>query len=206
MVSSGSTAVPEALRHPPSVGGEHGRVDDHVGERDLPHQLQPGPDHPVLPEPDDLAGRRVDVAGVVAPRAPESAPASRASRRATAPTRTRCRARPGRATSSTPAPARSWASASVAAQIVSPSGVVQIGSWCPHQSWRDRHQSGISSSEEIANRCCDTGWNRTLRSRSASSAGWRAPPSGTTTEARSAARSASGSARRYRRRAGSSPA
>ena len=30
-----------------------------------PHQLEPGPDHPVLPEPDDLARRRVDVAGVV---------------------------------------------------------------------------------------------------------------------------------------------
>ena len=59
-------AVAEALRHPPAVRGQDRRVDDHVGERDLTQQLEPRPDHPVLPEADDLAGGRVDVAGVVA--------------------------------------------------------------------------------------------------------------------------------------------
>ena len=65
--------------------------------------------------------------------------------------------------------------------MTSPLGVVQIGIWWPHQSCRERHQSGISSSEAIANRCCDSGWKRTRRSRSASIAGaagplHRAPP------------------------------
>ena len=55
--------------------------------------------------------------------------------------------------------------------MTSPLGVVQIGSWWPHQSCRERHQSGISSSDAIANRCCDSGWKRTRRSRSASIAG-----------------------------------
>ena len=55
----------EALGHAPPVGGEHGRVDDHVGERHLTHHLEARPDHPVLPEADDLAGGRVDVARVV---------------------------------------------------------------------------------------------------------------------------------------------
>ena len=56
----------EALRHAAAVGREHGRVDDHVVERHLAEQLEPRPDHPVLPEADDLARRRVDVARVVA--------------------------------------------------------------------------------------------------------------------------------------------
>ena len=87
-------AVAEALRHAPPVGGEHGRVDDHVGERDVAHQLEPGHDHPVLPEADDLARGRVDVARVERARARASGRASRASRTARAPTRTTCRARP----------------------------------------------------------------------------------------------------------------
>ena len=107
-------ARPEALRHPPAVGREDGRVDDHVRERDLAHQLEAGPDHPVLPEPDDLARGRVDVARVVRLRAPASAPASRGWRTARAPTRTTCRARPDRASARrrrprAPAPPpRSW--------------------------------------------------------------------------------------------------
>ncbi|MDQ4018358.1 MAG: class I tRNA ligase family protein, partial [Actinomycetota bacterium] len=39
---------------------------DHIGERDVAHDLEPRPDHPVLPEADDLARGRVDVARVVA--------------------------------------------------------------------------------------------------------------------------------------------
>ena len=66
-------------------------------ERDLAEQEEPGEDHPVLPEADDLARGRVDVARVVARELRRLAPASRASRTARAPTRTTCRARPGRA-------------------------------------------------------------------------------------------------------------
>ena len=46
----------------PPVGREHRRVDDHVAERDVAHQLEAGHDHSVLPEEDDLAPGRVDVA------------------------------------------------------------------------------------------------------------------------------------------------
>src|SRR4029079_11393945 len=59
-------ARPEALRHAAPVGRQYGRVDDHVRERDLPEQEDSREDHPVLPEPDDLARGRVDVAAVVA--------------------------------------------------------------------------------------------------------------------------------------------
>ena len=45
-------------------GREHGRVDDHVAERDLAHELEAREDHPVLPEADDLARGRLQVAGV----------------------------------------------------------------------------------------------------------------------------------------------
>jgi hypothetical protein len=58
---------PEALRHAPAIGGEYGRVDDHVRERDVAHQLEPGEDHAVLPQADDLARGRVQVARVEAP-------------------------------------------------------------------------------------------------------------------------------------------
>ena len=56
----------EALGHAPSVGGEHRRVDDHILEGHLADQLQAGEDHPVLPQADDLARRRLQVAGVEA--------------------------------------------------------------------------------------------------------------------------------------------
>ena len=56
---------PEALRHASPVGGEHGRVDDHVPKRDVVHELEAGEDHPVLPEADDLPRGRVQIAGVV---------------------------------------------------------------------------------------------------------------------------------------------
>ena len=56
-----------------------------------------------------------------------------------------------------------------------PSGHVQIGIWCPHQSWRETHQSGACSSDSIAKRCWLSGWKRTRRSRSASRAGAASP-------------------------------
>ena len=126
-------------------------------ERDVADQLEPGPDHPVLPEADDLAGGRVDVARVVArelrrlvrPAERRERPERRREPRVEdvrialelgrAALGARRRARP---------PSRSeW-----------PSGQYQTGIWWPHQSWREMHQSGASSSEAIANRCCDSGW------------------------------------------------
>ena len=56
----------ERFRHAPAVCREHRRVDDHVAERDFLRELDPGEDHPVLPESDDLAGGDVEVAGVEA--------------------------------------------------------------------------------------------------------------------------------------------
>ena len=56
----------EALRHPPAVDGEHGRGDDHVGERDVAAEEEAGEEHPVLPQADDLAGGDVHVTRVVA--------------------------------------------------------------------------------------------------------------------------------------------
>src|SRR3990172_11006343 len=41
-------------------------MDDHVRERDVTEGFEAGPDHPVLPEADDLARGRVDVSRVVA--------------------------------------------------------------------------------------------------------------------------------------------
>ncbi len=39
-------------------------MDDDIVERDVPHDLEPGEDHPVLPETDDLAGRGVQITGI----------------------------------------------------------------------------------------------------------------------------------------------
>src|SRR5581483_143371 len=57
-----------ALRPPPPVPREHGRVDDHVAERHLAEQLEPGEDHPVLPEADDVARSRLQVARIERPQ------------------------------------------------------------------------------------------------------------------------------------------
>ena len=86
--------------------------------------------------------------------------------------------------SSSPEPHSAHASGGGQAQVQVPVvGHVQIGIWCPHQSWRETHQSGACSSDSIANRCWLSGWKRTRRSRSASIAGPRelvhpAPPLG----------------------------
>ena len=54
----------EALRHPAPRRRVDERVDDHVRKRHVAHQLEAGEDHPVLPEPDDVARGRVQVARV----------------------------------------------------------------------------------------------------------------------------------------------
>ena len=57
----------EALRHAPAVAGQDGGVDDHVLERHLTEQLEPGEDHAVLPQPDDVPCRGLEIPRVEAP-------------------------------------------------------------------------------------------------------------------------------------------
>ena len=114
-------------------------------ERDLAQQLEPGQDHPVLPEADDLARGRVDVAGVVAL---ELGRLLRPAERRERPERrrepgvedVRVALDLGRAALGAGVGRRPGA-------VTWPSGQYQSGSWCPHQSWREMFQSGISSSE-----------------------------------------------------------
>ena len=121
-----------------------------------PTQLEPRPDHPVLPEADDLARGRVDVAGVVAASSgvcsgqPSVAYGHSAEENQVSST--------SGSRSSSVEPHSAHASGAGHAQVTWPSGQYQSGSWCPHQSWREMFQSGISSSERIANWCCDSGW------------------------------------------------
>ena len=68
-------------------------------------------------------------------------------------------------------PHSAHASGVVSCTVTWPSGHSQSGSWWPHQIWREMFQSGASSRDEIAKRCCDSGWNVTRPERSASSAG-----------------------------------
>ncbi len=46
----------------------------------------------------------------------------------------------------------------VSSTVRCPSGQVHTGSWWPHQSWREMHQSGASARESIAKRCWLSGW------------------------------------------------
>ena len=139
-------------------------------ERDVAHQLEPGEDHPVLPEPDDVPGGRVQVARVE--RAQDSRVVRPAERRERPQRRREPRVEDVLA-------ARQLARAALRAglglapprTVTWPSGHSQSGSWCPHQICREMFQSGASSSEAIAKRCCDSGWKRTRPERSASSAG-----------------------------------
>ena len=64
--SSGSTPFRSDFDMRRPSDGQDGRVDDHVGERDLAHELDPHHQHPRHPQVDDLAGGREHVAGVVA--------------------------------------------------------------------------------------------------------------------------------------------
>src|SRR5579872_2875728 len=54
----------EALRHAAAGRRVHERMDDDVAERHVAHQLEPDEDHPVLPEADDVAPGRVEIAGI----------------------------------------------------------------------------------------------------------------------------------------------
>ena len=95
--SSGSMPVPRLfdIRRPSVASTVEWTITSWKGI--VADELEPRPDHPVLPEADDLARRRVHVARGSSAAGPRCPPASRAWRTARAPTRTTCRARPGRA-------------------------------------------------------------------------------------------------------------
>ena len=69
-------------------------VDEDALERDLAHEVQAQHHHPGDPEEDDVEAGDQDVGRVEARRGRRSSPASRGSRTARAPRRTRCRGRP----------------------------------------------------------------------------------------------------------------
>ncbi len=58
-------------------------------------------------------------------------------------------------------PHSAHASGSVSAHVTCPSGQYQIGSWWPHQSWRDTFHGRIAFSQSSATRFCTGGWNVT---------------------------------------------
>ena len=151
MASSGSIPVPRLFDIRRPSGGEHGRVDDHVAERDR-RPCRKSPEKIIRFSQRRMISRAVTlhVARVVARRARASRRASRASRTARAPTRTTCRARRSRARARRSCTRRSRRAAATA-QVRCPSGHVQIGIWWPHQSCRETHQSGAFTSESIAN-------------------------------------------------------
>ena len=98
----------QRLRHPPAVRRLDHRVDDHVGERHLAHELDAQHQHPRHPQVDDLARRREHVARVervqpvVCVRPAQRRERPQAGRRTTCPARRgRAPARPSR-TSRTP--------------------------------------------------------------------------------------------------------
>ncbi len=147
----------ERLRHAAPVRREHGRVDDHVGERQLPEQLEPGEDHAVLPEPDDLAGGRLDVArdrsarrSSVSSGHPSVANGQSADENhvsSTSVSRVELGRSRTRRTLRARSPRRSRARP----------GSTRRGIWWPHQICREMHQSGAFSSESIAKRCWTLG-------------------------------------------------
>ena len=116
-----------------------------------PMQLEPGHDHPVLPEEDDLAGGRVDVARVVAAKL----------RRLVGPAERRERPERGREPRVEHVlVARRARRAALRARVRrrsrrtsrGRSSQYQIGSWWPHQSWRDTFQGRIDFSQSSATR------------------------------------------------------
>ena len=182
---------------------EHRRVDDHVRERDLAEQEEPGEDHPVLPEADDLARGRVDVARVVPLEL--GRPLGPAERRERPERRREPRVEHVGIALELGRPA-------LGAGVGRRPGARQVTvgarpdrDLMPHQSWRETHQSGALERLDREPVLARGGTGRAARE-APRSPGARARPSGTTTAARRAARSGSGSARTFRRSDGTAPA
>ena len=100
--ASGSMPVPSDfdIRRPSGAWIDRVHVD--VVERDVARELEPEHDHAGDPEEEDVARRREDVGRIEGLQRRGLRPASRASRTATCRSRTRCRARRGRAPSRRP--------------------------------------------------------------------------------------------------------
>ena len=95
--AEGIDHVALGLGHLRALLVEDATVDVDGLERHLPHEVEAHHHHAGDPEEDDVEAGDEHVGRIVAASAPASCPASPASRTATAPTRTRCRARPRRA-------------------------------------------------------------------------------------------------------------
>ena len=189
----------ERLRHPAAVGRLDHRVDRDVGERQLAGELDPEHHHPRDPEEDDVARRREHVGRVEGAQLGRLAPASRASRTATAPRRTRCRARRGRA--SQPSPVRR-----LGADVGLVAAVPDRQLVAPPELARDAPRADVLEPVEVdaGPRALGMEAERPSLARPRSPAR-RARPCRRTTAARSAARSArpsGASAARRGRRAG----
>ena len=102
--SSGSMTLPLVFDIFCALLVAHQGVDVDVVERHLLHEVQAHHHHAGDPEEDDVEAGDQRAGRIEALRAPASCPASPASRTATAPRRTRCRARPRRACSATSLP------------------------------------------------------------------------------------------------------
>ena len=131
-------------------------------ERDLAHQLEPGEDHPVLPEADDVARRRVEVARIevragpgVSSGQPSVANGQSADENHVSSTSV--------SRVSSPEPHSAHAAGSVSSTVRCPSGQYQTGIWWPHQICREMFQSGAFSSESIAKRVLALGMEEHAR-------------------------------------------
>ena len=186
----------EALRHAPPVGCEDGRVDDHVGERDLPEVEEAGEDHPVLPEPDDLARGRVDVAGVITIELRCCrGPAERGER----PQRGRePRVEDVGIALELAFPHSAQASGGGQAQVRWPSAHLQIGIWCPPRADATRTSRAPARATRSRSGAGSPGGNGRDARGAPRAPERQAPPSRTTTAATRAARSASGTVRTSR--------
>ena len=150
-------------------------MDDDVPERHLAHQLETGEDHPVLPEADDVARRRVQVARI------EGAQIGRVVRPAQSRERPERRREPG--VEDVLAPSQLARAALGARFGLGPParssgrpGTPTAAADAPTRSAARCSSRAPPRARLIANRCWDSGWNRTRPSRSASSAGcFRSP-------------------------------
>ena len=116
-------------------------------EGHLPHDLEPEEDHPRHPEEEDVVAglhhrpwvEPAQIGGLVRP--------AQASRRATDPEENQVSSTSG-SCSTGPPQAGQAASDSSTVTIVSPHcWQYQTGMRCPHQSWREMHQSWMFSSQ-----------------------------------------------------------
>ncbi len=206
ITSSGSMPVPRLfdIRRPSGARIVEVMITSVKGT--LADQLEPGPDHPVLPEPDDVPRGHVHVARVVAPRAPRSRSGQPSVANGQSADENHVSSTSGSRSSSVEphsaqASGRRPGAGHVAVRAVpdrAADGPTRAGARCS-----SRGSPRASGSRTGAGSRGGSGRAARAAPRAPARA---APPSRTTTGARSAARCACGSARRCRPRAGSSRA